>query len=227
MKLYTKSACLAIGIAIGLAVFGEGEVRPAEVLPDPIELAFPLVKVKSPYIINDLSYLREDNFLGESFYDKFGISECYVHRDIMPNMVRLAKILAREKVKAVMSDCFRPHEAQIYMWKRQPNPKFLANPYKGGSLHSRGIAVDMALADMDGNKLDFANYIDSFTDDDGHDYVCKKGEEEGCRNRARLKRIMEEAGFQSIKHEWWHYQIPDNWRDYPLIRVCSVVKCKE
>ena len=207
--------------------FKDSEAELAELLPDPIELAFPLVRVESPYIVDDLSYLREDNFLGESFYDKFGISKCYVHLDIVPNIKRLEKILAREKVKAVMSDCFRPHEAQLYMWKRQPNPKFLANPYKGGSLHSRGIAVDIALADMGGTKLDFGNKVDSFTDDDGHDFVCPRGEEAGCRNRARLKRIMEEAGFQSIKHEWWHYQISKNWRDYPLISICGVVRCEE
>ena len=223
MKLYTKLAALATGIALGFAL--AAPALPPIVALDAFEESFPLVRVAGPRVIEDLSYLRDDNFLGHRFYHKFGVKGCYVHRDMMPKMERLYQILERERLVLVLSDCFRPHEAQEYMWRLHPNPKFLANPNKGGSVHSKGLALDVALADERGSKLDFANKIDSFTDDDGHDFVCPKNDREGCDNRARLKRIMEEAGFKSIRHEWWHYQ-DGIGRGYPLIRVCGVVECE-
>jgi D-alanyl-D-alanine dipeptidase len=230
MKLYTTLAFGAIGIIMGLAMFWPERApipAPEPPAPDPIELHFPLRRVSGPMFVTDLSYLRDDNFLGEIFYDKFGITECYMHKSVMPNMARLEQILIREGYKAILFDCFRPHEAQHYMWKRRPNPRFLANPHRHGSMHSRGLAIDIALLDMDGNRMDFANPKDAFTSVSSHDFVCPKGEEQGCRNRATLKRIMAEAGFRHIRHEWWHYQIDKDPVKYPLISVCGVIACEE
>ena len=35
-------------------------------------------------------------------------------------------------------------------------------------------------------------------------------------NRQTLKNIMETIGFETIPHEWWHYNLK-NWQKYPLI----------
>jgi D-alanyl-D-alanine dipeptidase len=193
-----------------------------ENLTDFIELNFPLVRISSPWFIDDLSYLKDDNFLKHSFYQKFGIGGCYVHRDIYPNMIRLEELLKANKLRAVVFDCFRPQEAQVYMWKLNPDPKYLANPYRKGSLHSKGLALDIGLADMRGNKLEFATGVDHFNSDSSHGYPCKPGEEAKCENRALLKSIMEAAGFASIEHEWWHYQKPGDTSAYPLIKVCGL-----
>lgn len=188
---------------------------------DWFELNFPLTKVVSPWFIDDLSYAKDDNFLKHAFYDRFGMGACYVHRDIYPNMIRLEELLHEHRVRAVMFDCFRPHEAQVYMWKFRPDPRFVANPNRGGSLHSKGLALDIGLADMDGTKLEFAAGVDHFVPGSSHDYECPGGEERKCLNRAFLKSIMEAAGFRAIKHEWWHYQMPGDASKYPLIRVCG------
>jgi D-alanyl-D-alanine dipeptidase len=188
---------------------------------DWFERNFPLVRVASPWFIDDLSYARDDNFLGHAFYGRFGIGSCYVHRDIYPNMIRLEELLKEHRLKAVMFDCFRPHEAQAYMWKFRPDPKFVANPNKSGSLHSKGLALDIGLADMEGNKLEFAAGVDHFVPSSSHGYRCRPGEEHKCRNREFLKSMMEAAGFRSISHEWWHYQIPGDTSKYPLLRVCG------
>ncbi|MDR1476879.1 MAG: D-alanyl-D-alanine carboxypeptidase family protein [Rickettsiales bacterium] len=188
---------------------------------DYFERNFPLVKVSSPWFINDLSYAKAENFLRHPFYYKFGVDACYVHRDVYPNMIRLEELLRDSRVRAVVFDCFRPHEAQLYMWKFRPDPKFVANPHRGGSMHSKGLALDIGLADMDGKKLEFATGMDHFVASSSHGYECAKGEEAKCRNREFLKSLMEAAGFRSIKHEWWHYQIPGDARGYPLIKVCG------
>ena len=133
-----------------------------EVEVDFFEEHFPLKKVSGEYFINDLSYAKDENFLHHKFYHKFGMNDCYVHKDIYPNILKLQELLKKHNVKAMMFDCFRPHEAQIYMWNRNPNPYFLANPNKKGSLHSKGLALDIGLADMSGKKLEFATGMDHF-----------------------------------------------------------------
>ena len=188
---------------------------------DFIEKSFPLVKITSPYFINDLSYNRDNNFLHHAFYYKFGINDCYVHKDIYPNMQKLEQILKQKKLRAVMYDCFRPHEAQMYMWKLDPNPLFLSNPFKSGSLHSKGLALDIGLADENGKKLEFVSAVDSFVPESASNYQCKKYEEYKCENRELLKSIMTEAGFRGIKREWWHYQKTGDTKAYPLINICN------
>ncbi len=189
---------------------------------DFFEEHFPLKKVTGEYFINDLSYAKDENFLHHKFYHKFGMNDCYVHKDIYPNMLKLEELLKANHVKAMMFDCFRPHEAQIYMWNRNPNPYFLANPNKKGSIHSKGLALDIGLADMNGKKLEFATGMDHFVAESAHAYKCKPEEQYKCDNRALLKSIMEQAGFRSIKNEWWHYQKPGKLTEYPLIRICDV-----
>lgn len=189
--------------------------------PDFIEKNFPLVKIKSQYFINDLSYNKAENFLKHPFYYKFAINDCYVHKDIYPNMQKLEAILKEKNLRAMMFDCFRPHEAQLYMWKLNPNPKYLANPHKKGSLHSKGLALDIGLADANGRKLEFATGVDHFVSASAHSYKCKPEEQIKCDNRALLKSVMEQAGFRSIKNEWWHYQKPGDTNDYPLISICN------
>ncbi len=192
-----------------------------EVETDFFEEKFPLKKVSGEYFINDLSYAKDENFLHHKFYQKFGINDCYVHKDIYPNILKLEQLLKEHNVKAMIFDCFRPHEAQIYMWNRNPNPYFLANPNKKGSLHSKGLALDIGLADMSGKKLEFATGMDHFVAASAHSYKCKPEEQHKCDNRALLKSIMEQAGFRSIKNEWWHYQKPGDLSEYPLIKICD------
>ena len=207
-------------LALSSDVVGEVEIHEA---PDFFEKNFPLKKIKSPYFINDLSYAKDENFLHHKFYHKFGVNDCYVHNDIFPNMQKLEKILREKNLRALMFDCFRPHEAQIYMWRLNPNPKFLSNPYKTGSLHSKGLALDIGLADANGVKLPAATGVDHFVAASSHNYKCKPEEQHLCDNRNLLKTIMEQAGFRGIKNEWWHYQRPGSSAPYPVIRVCDTV----
>lgn len=189
---------------------------------DFFEVHFPLKKITGPYFINKMTYTRDDNFLHHKFYQKFGVNDCYVHRDIYPNIKRLENLLRENNLRAVMYDCFRPHEAQVYMWNLNPNPLYLSNPNKFGSLHSRGIAVDISLANMDGVEYEFPTPVDSFDTKSWHNYKCSDEEKVLCQNRDALKSLMEQAGFHPIKREWWHYQKSDNVSAYPLIKICDV-----
>ncbi len=206
-------------------VFAENEIE-ITTSNDIIEKHFPLIKIDSPYFINHLTYNREDNFLHHKFYDKFGINDCYVHIDIYENIKKLEKLLKKHNLKMKMYDCFRPHEAQMYMWHLSPTPKFLSNPHKYGSLHSKGLAIDVALTNSNGEELEFPTPVDAFTQSASQNYKCEKHEQYKCDNRELLKSIMQEAGLRGIKNEWWHYQKIGNTKTYPLLTICDKIECK-
>ena len=46
----------------------------------------------------------------------------------------------------------------------------------------------------------------------GSELISKQAE----ANRLLLLGIMVSAGFEYYDHEWWHYQLPDAARKYPL-----------
>jgi len=101
------------------------------------------------------------------------------------------------------------------------------------SNHCHGTAVDVCLTDLSGNNLIYPTEVDAYTPEfarqvvEGnfdefkkhllkarHDYMAAK--EEAISNREFLKQLMEKCGFESIPHEWWHYNLR-GWEKYPVI----------
>lgn len=165
-----------------------------------------LIKAHSPQFIHSLAYATTDNFMGLDIYSQFDLKECYLHKDLKPNLDKLAKILKEHSLKIVFFDCFRPNAAQKIAWEKFSDENFVANPYKNGSNHSRGIAFDVTLAKNNGEILPMPSEFDSFTPKSRSNYPCQKDEKQLCQNAELLKRIMKEAGFKGIKSEWWHFE---------------------
>ena len=46
-------------------------------------------------------------------------------------------------------DCYRPRPAQQKLWDIVPDEKYVTNPAKG-SMHNRGLAVDITLINKEG-----------------------------------------------------------------------------
>lgn len=111
------------------------------------------------------------------------------------------------------------------------------------SNHARGAAVDLALARLGYTPRDVAEadpeipcdapYEERFRDSDldfGTGYDCfsklshtanRKIPKAAQRNRARLLRVMKEAGFSNYRREWWHFdyrgaKVPDVQWDFPV-----------
>ena len=131
-------------------------------------------------------------------------------------------------------DAYRPpiaHQKLLEIITRYKAKFFAETPEK--SNHCHGTAIDVCLTDIDGNNLLYPTEIDAyekrfqeqvskdlFTEFDRHlqkarhDYM--EASPEAIKNREQLKRLMENIGFESITHEWWHYNLR-NWQSYPLI----------
>ena len=111
-------------------------------------------------------------------------------------------------------DGVRPRSVQQYMWDILDMPsaeksKFVSNP-KNGSLHNYGAAVDLTIADSEGNPLDMgADYDEIGT------IAYPKYEKayldsgmitsDQIANRELLRTVMKAGGFWGIQTEWWHF----------------------
>ncbi len=174
-----------------------------------------LKEISGDRFIIDLRYNTDDNFLKTNVYAKFGLDTCYVRAELAENLQRLEAALAAHKLKLVLFDCYRPLEVQREMWRILPDPNFVADPRKGSN-HNRGAAVDAGLASENGEPLPFPTFFDDFTSQASHSFVCSKATKKACANRELLKKLMTDAGLESLESEWWHYQLPKA-KEYPLI----------
>ena len=149
----------------------------------------------------DLVYATKRNFTGQPIYR---MATCLLHRDGLEarnRAVELARVLS---LRLRIFDALRPSEAQWKLWADSPNPKFVADPRRG-SPHSRGVAVDLTLVDLDGEALDMGTEFDDFTPLSHHGNL--QVGEHIQRNRALLLGIMTAAGWDFYRNEWWHYQL--------------------
>jgi D-alanyl-D-alanine dipeptidase len=75
--------------------------------------------------------------------------------------------------------------------------------------HTTGGAVDVEIADADGNRLDFFSPYE--ITDHAHARADAAGlSDEAQQNRAMLKRILEPTGLTQYVDEWWHWSYGDN-----------------
>ncbi len=73
------------------------------------------------------------------------------------------------------------------------------------SAHCRGSAIDMTIADLEGNALDMGTGFDYFGKLAWHG--AKGITPQQAANRALLRSVMEQHGFKAFEHEWWHYRL--------------------
>ena len=93
--------------------------------------------------------------------------------------------------------------------REQEEEAYVADPEKG-SIHNFGAAVDVSIVDQEGNLLDMGTPFDYFGDlaqPRYEDRFLKEGAltKKQIENRRLLRKVMKEAGFQTIPDEWWHF----------------------
>jgi D-alanyl-D-alanine dipeptidase len=120
--------------------------------------------------------------------------------------------LRKQGYRLRLFDCYRPLDVQKKMWKIMPNPSFVGNPYGNGSMHNKGAAVDLTLADSTGRELDLGTPFDFFGREAYHAYTNLPPDV--LARRRLLKQTMTAAGFSPITSEWWHYSY--SRKNYPV-----------
>lgn len=158
----------------------------------------------------DLAYATNRNFTSQPVYAN---AVCYLHREAADKLETAVQLANELGLRIKIFDALRPSEAQWVLWNHTPDPDFLADP-RGGSPHSRGVAIDLTLLDQNGQELEMGTAFDAFTplSHHGNTGISPSAQQ----NRYTLLGLMIAAGWDCYLNEWWHYQLFKS-RDYPLI----------
>ena len=118
-----------------------------------------------------------------------------------------------ECIKSGIEPCSYIHKYSPDILKKVE--KFWAYPSrdkKSPPPHSTGGALDITLADSDGNDMDMGSSIDQMDDSSNPDYYKNKIDEQSIiwhNRRSLLKEIMNKYEFVQHPKEWWHFSYGD------------------
>lgn len=175
----------------------------------PADTTFVNIRDFSNEFMYKMKYAGEDNFMKAKVYD---CEACYLRYRTAKALIKANEKFMKKGYRIIIYDCYRPLSIQYKMWEIVPNPIYVADPRKG-SIHNRGGAVDIGLADLGGKELDMGTPFDHFGIEASHDYEFLSDEVK--ENRKLLRKIMTQNDFRIFESEWWHYNIK-NTQKIPL-----------
>lgn len=142
-------------------------------------------------------------------------------------MLKKARDLLPAPYHLCIYETYRTHQNQIKEWEnlaiemRKQHPhidpdseefislceEFVANPYRHGSGHQTGAAVDVTICTADGTEIDMGTPMNSCV-------PLSRTQAEGLtaeqrQNRDLLLSVMHQAGFVNYPSEWWHFSFGD------------------
>lgn len=170
-----------------------------------------LVKL-DPSLQLDIRYATKNNFTGKKVYAQ---PRAFLQRDAALALIRVHEALKKQGFRLKVYDAYRPWSVQKIFWKIMPDPRYVADP-KLGSLHNRGMAVDVTLTDLQGRDVMMPTFYDDFSELAHRD--CKALPADAIRHREILEAAMRKEGFYGIPTEWWHFDF-HGWGKYPVLDI--------
>ena len=210
-----KKSLIGIFVMMSLSLFSVSHLTAATLEETFVERGYVDVATLSSDIMVSLMYARDDNFTGKVLYD--GLDKAWLHPDAAKAVADAQRRLSalRPGYRLLIKDAARPMSVQRRMFntvKGTSKANYVANPAKGGGLHNYGVAVDITIADADGKELDMGTQVDHLgveANIDRETELVRRGvmSENARQNRLLLRRVMKEAGFSTIRTEWWHFNL--------------------
>lgn len=196
-----------------------------------------LIEINDAHFITELMYAgTKHNMTGRPVYQEIGFgNKAFVHKDLWEKLEKLIPWLEKHKRKLKIFDAYRPPLAHQKLREVIPQPGFFATD-PSVSPHCRATAVDICLADENGNELEYPTQVDAYDEHYAqeiqsgqseaffeylkkarHDY--QDASAQALQNRDELRKLMENIGLKALPHEWWHYELPDGREDakYPMV----------
>ncbi len=158
--------------------------------------------INNKRLLLDIRYATDNNFTEAQIYE---CARCFLRPELAAKINRIHNDIQEKYGYGLkMFDCYRPRPAQQKLWDIVPNAMYVTPPKKG-SMHNRGLAVDLTLVDKNGEELDMGTEYDFFGKEAHRTYdhpnpIVRK-------NRKLLKLLMETHGLTGIRTEWWHYSL--------------------
>jgi zinc D-Ala-D-Ala dipeptidase len=197
---------MLLALLIAAQTFGPQRLPQVLDEEDPLVDAAGIVKD----LIVDLAYAKAENITGRALYPED--AKCMLRRSVAARLAVAADALRKRGLRLIARDCTRSPDAQKALWKAHPHPGAVADPSRG-SLHERGVAIDLELADLAGARVEVPTKVDAFGPDAAADAPLPDGP--AREHREALKTAMHAAGFRVNPKEWWHYSRLYGWR-WPL-----------
>jgi len=163
--------------------------------------------------IVEIPYATPNNFIKQKVYP---CSQCLLRYETAKAIKTANDTFATYGYRIKFLDCYRPISVQRKMWEIMPNPAYVANPSGNGSMHNRGVAIDLTLIDASGNELNMGTEFDYFGKEAAPTYPNLPADV--LQNRQFLIQKLNSCGFQGINSEWWHYFYSPNM-DLPLVKI--------
>ncbi|EPG64569.1 D-Ala-D-Ala dipeptidase [Leptospira wolffii serovar Khorat str. Khorat-H2] len=204
-----------IFLSLFFLFFCKDPVPASPIKPLPVREIKGLVNVRDidPNLVVDLRYATEENFTNGRVYS---FQTCLLRKETAEKLKAANGEFQTFGYRIKIWDGYRPPYAQRILWEKVPNPRYVGDPNKGGSVHNRGGAVDLTLVDSSGKELEMPSAYDDFSMQASPfrtDLSPKVAE-----NLSLLVRVLTKHGFRQMPSEWWHYNDGDA-KKYPLIDV--------
>ncbi len=141
--------------------------------------------------------------MNQKVYD---CGRCFLKPRVAKKLKNALLALQKYNYGLILYDCYRPAPVQHKLWQITPDRRYVAPPQKG-SMHSRGIAIDLSLTDSLGRALDMGTPYDFFGPEAAPSY--QKLSKTIRKRRKILKEVLTKQGFVQARSEWWHFSFPD------------------
>ena len=148
-------------------------------------------------------------------------------RTYVYDLLKKALAALPEDYNFVVYEGYRSKADQIKVWnevmelRKKENPHLdenseelitmcnlvVANPYRQGSGHQSGAAVDMSLVNDKGIEYDMGGIVRGFGEE--APFYSEVISAEARKNRQILKTAAESVGLVCYPTEWWHYSFGD------------------
>lgn len=166
-----------------------------------------------PSIQVDLRYKTSNNITKKPLYP--ANMPALLRPSTAKRLAHASQLVKESGYRLKIWDAYRPQAAQIALWDASGhNSNFVADPYKNPSLHTYGVAVDLTLAFPDGTPALMQTDFDEFSKKASPHYSHPNPVVR--RNLGILKDAMQQAGFQYIHAEWWHF-LDKDYKQYSII----------
>ncbi len=173
--------------------------------PDTLPVGWAEILRSEPGVTLALQYADTINFTKQKIYD---CPRCFLRPEVKSKLLQFRDHLRDNYgVGIIIYDCYRPRPYQQQLWDIKPDPRFVTHPDKG-SMHTRGMAVDIGLTTATGKLLDMGSDFDHFGKVSYHSATGIS--KEAIKNRKLLKKEIGKFGFKPITSEWWHYSYRQN-----------------
>lgn len=183
-----------------------------------------LVSVQSvdPTIVVELRYAGTRNLIQRPLYP--ANMPALVRPSVASGLATAQAHLRERGFRLKIWDAYRPQSAHEMLWQYAPHTDYVASPAEGGSLHTRGVAVDATLVDSKGRDVEMPTDFDDFRP---AAWLYYHGKNTKVRRHLRtLQAAMARGGFYGMRTEWWHF-VSKDWKDYAVIPEIKITPSGE